>query len=71
MLDAFKKYQAQTTEHPLGLIIKKAKGSYIFDDKGNAIDPKGTLKITIGNASPMERSYELGASLSSAQLNIL
>lgn len=35
MLDAFKKYQAQTTEHPLGLIIKKAKGSYIFDDKGN------------------------------------
>lgn len=35
MLDAFKKYQAQTTEHPLGLIIKKAKGSYIFDDNGN------------------------------------
>ena len=35
MLDAFKKYQAQYTEHPLGLIIKKAKGSYIFDDKGN------------------------------------
>tara|TARA_B100001093_G_scaffold520402_1_gene615472 strand:- start:5607 stop:6797 length:1191 start_codon:yes stop_codon:yes gene_type:complete len=35
MLEVFKKYQAQTTENPLGLIIKKAKGCYIYDNKGN------------------------------------
>ena len=35
MLEVFKKYQAQTTENPLGLAIKKAKGCYIYDNKGN------------------------------------
>ena len=35
MLEVFKKYQAQTTENPLGLVIKKAKGCYIYDNKGN------------------------------------
>ena len=27
----FKKYQAQTTDNPLGLEIKKARGCYIYD----------------------------------------
>ena len=43
----------------------------IFDDKGKAIDPKGTLKITIGNASPMQRSVELGAKFQKASVTIL
>ncbi|MFS4456624.1 aspartate aminotransferase family protein [Maribacter sp. 2304DJ31-5] len=32
----FLKYQAQTTPHPLGMEISHAKGSYIYDTKGNA-----------------------------------
>jgi acetylornithine/succinyldiaminopimelate/putrescine aminotransferase len=32
----FEKYQAQTTPHPLGLEIERAKGSYIYDTHGNA-----------------------------------
>ncbi|MEO0570503.1 MAG: aminotransferase class III-fold pyridoxal phosphate-dependent enzyme [Bacteroidota bacterium] len=32
----FLKYQAQTTPHPLALEISKAKGSYVYDSKGNA-----------------------------------
>ncbi|WP_190809285.1 aspartate aminotransferase family protein [Flagellimonas sp. S3867] len=31
----FLKYQAQTTPHPLGLEVSHAKGSYIYDIKGN------------------------------------
>ena len=34
--DDFFKHQAQTTPHPLGLVVSKAKGSYIFDEDGNA-----------------------------------
>ncbi len=30
----FKKYQAQTSLHPLGLKISRAEGSYIYDTKG-------------------------------------
>jgi len=36
MKDDFFKYQAQTTPHPLALEISHAKGSYIYDTKGNA-----------------------------------
>ncbi|WP_422860426.1 aspartate aminotransferase family protein [Flagellimonas sp. S174] len=32
----FFKHQAQTTPHPLGLVVTKAKGSYIYDEDGNA-----------------------------------
>ena len=35
MKDDFFKYQAQTTPHPLALEISHAKGSYIYDTKGN------------------------------------
>ncbi|PHS66770.1 MAG: aspartate aminotransferase family protein [Flavobacterium sp.] len=34
MLTHFKKYQAQTTPHPLELEVSHAKGSYIYDTKG-------------------------------------
>ena len=35
MLSDFLKYQAQTTPHPLAMEISYAKGSYIYDTKGN------------------------------------
>lgn len=35
MLSDFFKYQAQTTPHPLAKEISHAKGSYIYDTKGN------------------------------------
>ena len=34
MKEAFLKYQAQTTPHPLAMEISHAKGMYIFDSKG-------------------------------------
>ncbi|MCF6308132.1 MAG: aspartate aminotransferase family protein [Flavobacteriaceae bacterium] len=34
MFTHFKKYQAQTTPHPLALEVSHAKGSYIYDTKG-------------------------------------
>ncbi|WP_435622932.1 aspartate aminotransferase family protein [Flagellimonas sp.] len=34
--DDFFKHQTQTTPHPLGLTVSKAKGSYIYDERGNA-----------------------------------
>ncbi|WP_281614816.1 glycoside hydrolase family 3 C-terminal domain-containing protein [Flammeovirga sp. SubArs3] len=43
----------------------------IFDDQGKAVDPKGKLNITIGNASPMKRSNELGANLKTTTVKIL
>ncbi len=35
MKKEFFKYQAQTTPHPLAMEVSHAKGSYIFDTKGN------------------------------------
>ena len=35
MIADFLQYQARTTPNPLGIEIAKAKGSYIWDDKGN------------------------------------
>ena len=35
MIDNFKKFQAQTTDHPLGIEVIKAEGSYIYDRKKN------------------------------------
>ncbi len=34
--DDFFTHQAQTSLHPLGLVVSKAKGSYIYDENGNA-----------------------------------
>ena len=31
MINNFKKFQAQTTNYPLGIEVVKAQGSYIFD----------------------------------------
>ena len=35
MIADFLQYQARTTPNPLGIEIAKAKGSYIWDEKGN------------------------------------
>jgi len=35
MIEDFFKYQAQTSPHPLAMEISHAKGSYIYDTKGN------------------------------------
>lgn len=34
LLDDFLHYQAKTTPHPMGMVIKRAKGSYIIDQNG-------------------------------------
>ena len=34
ILDDFLRFQAKTTPKPLGLVVKKARGSYITDDQG-------------------------------------
>ena len=34
LLDDFLRFQAKTTQQPLGIVVKRAKGSYIIDDKG-------------------------------------
>ena len=38
MIDNFKKFQAQTTSHPLGIEVIKAEGSYIYDRKKKYLD---------------------------------
>ena len=38
MIDNFKKFQAQTTNHPLGIEVIKAEGSYIYDRKKKYLD---------------------------------
>ena len=47
-------YQAQTTPHPLGLEISRAKGSYIYDTEGNAhLDfVAGVSACTLGHCHP-------------------
>ena len=34
LLDDFLHYQAKTTPHPMGMVVKRAKGSYIIDQNG-------------------------------------
>ena len=50
----FKKYQAQTTPHPLGLAVADAKGSYIYDTQGNAhLDfVAGVSACSLGHCHP-------------------
>ena len=38
MINNFKKFQAQTTNYPLGIEVVKAKGSYIFDSEKKYLD---------------------------------
>ena len=38
MIDSFKKFQAQTTNYPLGIEVTKAKGSYVYDRKKKYLD---------------------------------
>lgn len=54
MLSDFRKYQAQTTPHPLGMEISHAKGSYIYDTNGNAhLDfVAGVSALPLGHGHP-------------------
>ena len=38
MIDSFKKFQAQTTNYPLGIEVTRAKGSYVYDRKRKYLD---------------------------------
>ena len=38
MIDSFKKFQAQTTNYPLGIEVTKAEGSYVYGRKKKYLD---------------------------------
>ena len=38
MIDSFKKFQAQTTNYPLGIEVTKAEGSYVYSRKKKYLD---------------------------------
>ncbi|MEO9513802.1 MAG: aspartate aminotransferase family protein [Flavobacteriaceae bacterium] len=52
--DDFFTYQTQTTPHPLGLEVSHAKGSYIYDNEGNAhLDfVAGVSACSLGHCHP-------------------
>ena len=54
MKEDFLKYQTQTTPHPLALQVSHAKGSYIFDNDGNAhLDfVAGVSACSLGHCHP-------------------
>ncbi len=54
MIDEFLKYQAQTSEHPLGMEVSHAKGSYIHDIHGKAyLDfVAGVSACSLGHCHP-------------------
>ena len=54
MRDAFFKYQAQTTPHPLAMEISQANGSYIYDSEGKKhLDfIAGVSACTLGHCHP-------------------
>ncbi len=54
MIDEFLKYQAQTSEHPLGMVVSHAKGSYIHDIHGMAyLDfVAGVSACSLGHCHP-------------------
>lgn len=54
MQNDFLKHQAQTSPHPLGMEISHAKGSYIYDTKGNAhLDfVAGVSACSLGHCNP-------------------
>ena len=51
----FFKYQAQTNNSPLGIIIKKAKGSFIIDSKNNKLLDfvAGVSVANLGHSNPV------------------
>lgn len=53
-INDFLEYQAQTSKYPLGLMVKEAKGSYIYDTEGNAhLDfVAGVSACTLGHCHP-------------------
>ena len=50
----FLKYQAQTTTHPLGLSVAKARGCYVYDTDGNEyLDfVAGVSAVSVGHSHP-------------------
>ena len=54
MKEDFLRYQAQTTPHPLGMVVSKAKGSYIYDADGKPhLDfVAGVSACTLGHCAP-------------------
>ena len=54
MKEDFLKYQTQTTPHPLALQVSHAKGSYIYDNDGNAhLDfVAGVSACSLGHCHP-------------------
>lgn len=54
MKDDFFEYQAQTTPFPLGMQVSHAKGSYVYDEKGNAhLDfVAGVSACSLGHCHP-------------------
>ena len=54
MLEDFLKYQAKTTPHPLGLEIKHASGSYLYDTQGKSyLDfVAGVSALPLGHSHP-------------------
>jgi len=54
MTEDFFKYQAQTTPHPLALEVSHAKGSYVYDTKGQAhLDfVAGVSACSLGHCHP-------------------
>jgi len=54
MKNDFLRYQAQTTPHPLAMEVSHAKGSYIYDTKGNAhLDfVAGVSACSLGHCHP-------------------
>lgn len=54
MKEDFLRFQAQTTPHPLGMVVSKAKGSYIYDAEGKPhLDfVAGVSACTLGHCAP-------------------
>ena len=53
MIDNFKKFQAQTTNHPLGIEVIKAEGSYIYDRKKKYLDLVAGVSVqNLGHCNP-------------------
>ena len=59
MIDNFKKFQAQTTNHPLGIEVIKAEGSYIYGSKKKYLDLVAGVSVqNLGHCN-----YELNKSI--------
>ena len=59
MIDNFKKFQAQTPNHPLGIEVIKAEGSYIYDSKKKYLDLVAGVSVqNLGHCN-----YELNKSI--------